>query len=173
MSPSQIKRLNSLHQKKYRNQEGKILLEGSRLIKQTLMSESEVEKVWMTENYSESTSVKELINILAEKNITKEIASEKSIQRVCDSKNSQGIIALMSLPQYESLQDMPDCSLFLDNIVDPGNMGTLFRTAAWFGIDSVFLSDGCVDPFNSKVIRSGMGAHFSFKHLFGKQSYQF
>ena len=48
---------------------------------------------------------------------------------------------------------------------DPGNMGTILRTAAWFGIKSIFRSPDCVDPFNSKVIRAAMGAHFYFSHF--------
>ena len=48
----------------------------------------------------------------------------------------------------------------LDNIADPGNLGTILRTANWFGINNILLSDDCVDPHNPKVVRSAMGAHF-------------
>jgi len=165
LSQAQIKRLKSLHQKKYRQQKEEILLEGHRLIQQALIAEVDIKMVWMTENYAESILGRELKQMLTEKNIVMEMATEKSIQRVCDSQNSQGIIAVMSWPEYKPFQNFPRQSLYFDNIADPGNMGTLLRTAAWFGISSVFLSPGCVDPLNSKVLRSAMGAHFHLSTL--------
>jgi len=129
------------------------------------MAKAEIGKVWISEEYAESTLGKELTQMLIKKNIAMETTSKKSIQRVCDSQSSQGVIALMALQGNEELQDIPRYSLYLDDIADPGNMGTLLRTAAWFGIDSVFLSDGCVDPLNSKVLRSAMGAHFYLKNI--------
>ena len=56
--------------------------------------------------------------------------------------------------------------IYLDNVSDPGNIGTLLRTAAWFGINNIALSAKCVDPFNPKVVRSAMGAHFLL-NIFG------
>ena len=165
LSQAQIKRLKSLHQKKYRQLEGKILLEGHRLIHQALMAEADIKTAWITDNFAKSTSGRELIQMLIEKNILIETASEQSIERICDSQNSQGIIAVIPLPIYEPLQDIPSHSLYLDDISDPGNMGTLLRTAVWFGIDAVFLSPDCVDSLNSKVIRSAMGAHFHLQKL--------
>ena len=79
--------------------------------------------------------------------------------------NDQGIIALAPIPLYKKYKNPPQQSLYLDGISDPGNMGALLRTAAWFGIQSVFRSPECVDPFNSKVVRSAMGAHFYFSHF--------
>ena len=165
LSKSQIKRLKSLHQKKYRQQEGELLLEGHRIIQQALIAEADIKQAWMTENYAKSTLGRELTQILTEKNILFETVFQKSIVRICDSQNSQGIIAVMPLPEYEPMQDIPRRSLYFDNIADPGNMGTLLRTVVWFGIDSVFLSIGCVDPLNSKVLRSAMGAHFHLQRL--------
>ena len=165
LSQSQIKRLKSLHQKKYRQKEEKILLEGHRLIQQALIAEADIKKVWMTEVYAESISGKELKQMLANKDILIKTASEKSIERVCDSQNPQGVIAVISLPEYEPMQNIPRHALYFDNVMSPGNMGTLLRTAVWFNIDSVFLSQGCVDPLNSKVLRSAMGAHFYLQNL--------
>ena len=55
--------------------------------------------------------------------------------------------------------------IFLDKVSDPGNMGTIIRTAAWFGVFQIVLSEGCIDPFNPKVVRGAMGAHFSLKWI--------
>jgi len=164
LSQAQSKHLKCLHQKKYRQNKGEILLEGHRLIQQALTAEANIQKTWMTEDYAESTSGKELKKVLADKHIVMEKVSEKSIQKICDSQNSQGVIAVMPHPKFEPMNNIPRCSLYLDDISDPGNLGTLLRTAVWFGIDFVFLSEDCVDPLNSKVLRSAMGAHF---HLQG------
>ena len=165
LSSNQIKRLNSLHIKKYRQKENEILLEGHRLIYQALMAKAQIERVWATENYVKSKLGKVLSQLLNKKNIIMEIGSEKSIQRICDGKNSQGIIAVLQPPKYGPLKKIPNRSLYLDDITDPGNMGTILRTTAWFGIDSIFMSAGCVDVFNSKVLRSAAGAHFYFQQL--------
>ena len=55
--------------------------------------------------------------------------------------------------------------VFLDKVSDPGNMGTIIRTAAWFGVYQIALSPGCIDPYNPKVVRSAMGSHFSLNWM--------
>ena len=123
LSISDIKYLKSLHNKKHRHFEGKILLEGHRLIQQALLAEAEIKKVWMTDNYNESILGRELAQSLTDRKILIETSSKKSIERVCDSQNNQGIIALMYIPEYKPLQNIPRYSLYLDDISDPGIWG--------------------------------------------------
>ena len=104
-------------------------------------------------------------NKLKKKNIPWSVAPDLIIRQISDSLNDQGVIALAPIPTYNKFKNPPQRSLYLDGISDPGNMGTLLRTAAWFGIKSIFRSPKCVDPFNSKVVRSAMGAHFYFSHF--------
>ena len=165
MSAVRIKQLKSLHQKKFRRIENKFLLEGSRLIEQALSANAEIEEIWMTKKNLDSQIGKKLIKQIEEKNIPWSIAPHKIIRQISDSLNDQGIIALAPIPIYKKYKNPPKQSIYLDGISDPGNMGTLLRTAAWFGIKSVFRSTECVDPFNSKVVRSAMGAHFYFSHF--------
>ena len=165
LSNSDIKDLKTLQQKKYRDQKKEMILEGHRLIRQSLKLGAEIKKVWATEDYLYSMHGNEIRQLLKEKNIKIEKTSIKSIQGVSNSQNSQGIIAKARYPNYEPLIERPHHSIFLDGISDPGNMGSLLRTAHWFGIKSVFLSSQCVDVFNPKVIRSGMGSHFYFKQI--------
>ena len=68
-------------------------------------------------------------------------------------------MALLPINQTEPIVSGQNI-LVLDNIADPGNMGSLLRSAAWYGINTVICSEECVDIYNPKVIRSGMGAHF-------------
>ncbi len=165
LSKKQIQYFKSLHRKKYRDIEKIILLEGSRLINQVIIKNINILNVWITEKFSQTSANKYLLEKLSDKKINIHKCSEESLVQISDSLHPQGIIATVSYPIYERVNQIPQKSVYLDNISDPGNMGTLLRTCAWFGIESVFLSSNCVDPFNSKVIRSAMGAHFYFKNL--------
>ena len=163
MSNTQIKFLKSLHKNKYRNQHKKIILEGHRLISQALTFGAKMEKIWVTDEYQSSNQFKEVEKY--NENFLFDVISKQSIKKVTESKNNQGIIALTSFPKYKKIVDYPRQSVYLDRISDPGNMGTLLRTASWFGIKDIFLSTDCVDVFNSKVIRAAMGAHFYLNRI--------
>lgn len=165
LSLSKVKYLKSLHQKKYRRREGKILLEGFRLIEQVLQAQVDLDEVWMSTRALKSEAGKQIQTLLKSQNIPLSKSTDPLIRQVSDSKNDQGIIALAAVPPYESPPAFPSKALYLDGVSDPGNLGTLLRTAAWFGIQSVYVSPDSVDPFNSKVIRSAMGAHFYFTLL--------
>ena len=165
ISTTQIKFLKSLHKKKYRRIENKFLLEGYRIIDQALILNNNIEKIFITKKGGNSLLGREIITKITNKNINYEIVSDKIIHQISDSLNHQGIIALSKIPIYKKNKHLPEKSIYLDKISDPGNMGTILRTAAWFGIKSIFYSIDSVDPFNSKVVRSAMGAHFNFIHL--------
>ena len=165
LSAVRIKQLKSLHQKKFRRQENQFLLEGNRLIDQALSADAQIIEVWMTQKNLDSDFGKNILQQFEEKKIPFSVAPEKIIRQMSDSLNDQGIIALVPIPEYEKYNDPPKWAIYLDGISDPGNMGTILRTAAWFGIKSIFRSPKCVDPFNSKVVRSALGAHFYFSHF--------
>ena len=129
MTISQIKYLRSLHNKKYRQKEKKIILEGKKLINQVLNSNTKIECVWLSHAFIESTSGQELKLKLSKKNINWEVASEKSIARVCESKNNQGLVAISPLPEFNKINPFPNQAIYLDGISDPGNMGTILRSA--------------------------------------------
>lgn len=76
-----------------------------------------------------------------------------------DAQTPQGILAVVPAPRLP-VPDRLSLALILDAIADPGNLGTLLRTAAAAGVDAVLLAPGCVDPLNPKALRAGMGAHF-------------
>ena len=140
-------------------------MEGHRLIDQALSTNTEIEEVWVTNKSRKSTIGEKLLHKIDNKNISWSITPDKIIRQISDSLNDQGIIALSPIPIYKRYNKPPMQSIYLDGVSDPGNMGAILRTAAWFGIKSVFRSSNCVDPFNSKVVRSAMGAHFYFSHF--------
>ena len=165
LTAARIKQLKSLHQKKYRRMENQFLLEGNRLIDQALSANAQIIEVWITQKNMDSDFGKNILQKFEEKKIPCSVAPDKIIRQMSDSLNDQGIIALTPIPVYKKYDNPPIRAIYLDGISDPGNMGTILRTAAWFGIKSIFRSPECVDPFNSKVVRSAMGAHFYFSHF--------
>ena len=92
------------------------------------------------------------------------LISEKELKKLSPSDSPSGIIGIANKIEYSEF-NYDENFIFLDKIADPGNMGTIIRTASWFGISQIALSDGCIDPFNSKVVRSAMGTHFSLKWI--------
>lgn len=138
-----------------RRKERKIVLEGVRLISDALQQGQQPDYIL----YYPAQVDYDLIAQLQETRTTLLAVSEDVIQHVSDTTNPQGIIAVFPLP----IPKMPDDArrvLILDAIREPGNLGTILRTAGAAGIEVVILGSGSVDPYNPKVLRAGMGAHF-------------
>ncbi|APD50486.1 TrmH family RNA methyltransferase [Francisella hispaniensis] len=91
----------------------------------------------------------------------KYIITEKDFEALSQTQNPQGILILAEKPKLEELSFDDDFILVLDRIQDPGNIGTILRTAIAVGLKEIILINGTVDPFNPKAIRAGMGAQFS------------
>ncbi len=87
------------------------------------------------------------------------IVDQKIFDRLTDTENSQGILAVCAL-EYERNLDTHKRYVLLDALQDPGNAGTIIRSAVAFGYDGVIVTSGCVDPFSPKVVRAAMGAVF-------------
>ena len=101
----------------------------------------------------------ELVNTLNEKGVEAESAAEHVIKAASETKTPQGIVMVLDAAS-QPLPSAAEFVLVLDQIGDPGNVGSLLRTAAAAGVQAVLASSGSVDLFSPKVIRSGMGAHF-------------
>ena len=84
----------------------------------------------------------------------------KQLEKISFTQSPAGIAAVCNFPHLGNPDVNQHKWLYLYQVSDPGNMGTLFRSAAWFGFTHIALSPDCVDPFNPKVVRAGMGAHF-------------
>jgi TrmH family RNA methyltransferase len=100
-----------------------------------------------------------IVQELTSKGIPAEPASDHVIKAASDTKTPQGILMIVTLDPLP-LPESPEFILILDQVQNPGNQGTLLRTAAAAGADAVLFSEGSADVFSPKVIRAGMGAHF-------------
>ncbi len=152
-----------LHQKKYREQFGHYLVEGEHLILEldkAASSQSYLKNtvLFVTEEYQSWVS-----NLSHSYTVT--TISKKHMAGLSDTKSPQGIIAAVPLPTRatahlsQPLEQGERC-IYLHEVQDPGNLGTILRSLAWFGNFRLLLSNNSVDPFNPKVVRSSMGAIF-------------
>ena len=163
ISKAEIKRINSLDTKKGRDLHKLILIEGKRLVEQVISSGCNISKLWITEAFNNKNP--NLTNNL--NNVEIDSISKQDLKKVTATENPSGIIGVMQPPKGE-IQKMNQRIIILDNIANPGNLGTILRTANWFGVHNILLSEDCVDPYNPKVVRSAMGAHFSMNIVSGK-----
>lgn len=160
LTKAQVTLFRSLKQSKFRKQEGLFLLEGVRLSEEALNSKLEITACITAKGFDKLAIPDQLPQFEA---------NRTQLEQISDSTNSQGIICVAKIPNPENLpQPKPKTVLLVtDHIADPGNMGTIFRSALWFGVKDVLLGPGCVDSYNPKVVRSSMGAiallnlHFS------------
>jgi len=145
LSNSQKKYINSLKQKKYRTQHSSFIVEGDKMVRELLNSDYEIEQVFGTE-------------IIDADNFTE--VSEKELGSISALKTPNKFLAVAK--QKENLQPLLKDQFFivLDNVQDPGNLGTIIRTADWFGIKNIVCSLNSVDMYNPKVIQATMGSLF-------------
>ena len=160
LSINKIKYLKSLSIKKYRQAEQRVLLEGYRIINESLNSSLIFEHIWINEDLKSNKDIKILLDIIKEKNISFNFESEKKIKLISNTKNTQGLLALVNIKDFYNNQIITDKVVILDQISDPGNLGTIIRTCAWFNIKTLILTENSADIFNPKCLRSGMGGHF-------------
>ncbi|MFD2446281.1 TrmH family RNA methyltransferase [Bacillus sp. CGMCC 1.16607] len=147
----QVKQWKKLHTKKERENTGTFLVEGFHLVEEAL----KVENLVLELIVSEEVEIPARINYGSTPmtQINKEIVKE-----LAETETSQGIFAVCNQPNQEVIDGRT--YLLLDSIQDPGNLGTIIRTADAAGIDAIIVGNGSVDIYNSKVLRSAQGSHF-------------
>ncbi len=153
------KLIKSLHQKPHREQNGLFVAEGEKLA-QELMSSDFVPELLV---YKESPTrdVIEVVEHYAMEGVPIYSAPKHQFDQLCDTKSPQNILAVVNVKPHEP--DFTKNFIVLDGINDPGNLGTIIRTANWFGFDQIFLGKDCADEFNPKTVRATMGAIFKSK----------
>ena len=166
ISKNKIKLLRSLKLKKFREQNQKTILEGVRLIDEAINSNAQIYSVFAIEETLNSNQ--ELIKKIESHHISLDMIGQDDLNGISDTQHSQGIIAEVKTNSFtvaDLSNGLTDHIIILDNISDPGNLGAIFRTCAWYGVKSIILASGTVDPFNFKSMRAAMGAHFYFDHI--------
>lgn len=169
LSKNGVKYYSTLLLKKYRDRERKFIVEGKRLVEEALNSSFECEVVVVTENFVSSNH--DLVSEI-QKAHTLEIVKEVDFNRMTDTQNPQGILAVLKKTNLKFIfEPNSNFILALENISDPGNLGTIFRNADWFGIGQIILSNDSAEVYNPKVLRASMGSVFHVEFSDGLDLY--
>jgi TrmH family RNA methyltransferase len=153
-----IKFIHSLQtSSRERRASGAFIVEGLRLVEEALQSGWIIDLVLFTSQLRERGQL--ILELLHKRDIFIEEVSSEVMQFASDTQTPQGLLAVVKTSVLP-IEDELDFILVLDGIRDPGNMGTILRTAEAAGVQFVCVASGSVDPFSPKVIRAGMGAHF-------------
>lgn len=146
LSKNQIKFINSLKKKKFRSQNKLFLAEGIKVVEELLKSPFKAHKIYVTSAYS---------NKFLPDNA--EIISENELKSISSLTNPNQIFGIFEIPEEETIKTY-GFTLVLDEINDPGNLGTIIRLADWFGVEQLICSPNTVDCFNPKVVQASMGS---------------
>ena len=144
LSKNQLKYIQSLHQKKYRQQHGAFLVEGAKSVQEVLQSDFQTELLVATEEF-----YKENAHLTDHQRTPVEIASVADLQRAGTLESNNAALAVVRTKENRPLLAEPDeIVLILDDIRDPGNLGTILRIADWYGVKNIVCSETCVDWHN-------------------------
>ncbi|MFS0656985.1 TrmH family RNA methyltransferase [Bacillus sp. 179-C3.3 HS] len=154
-----VKQWKKLHTKKERTKTGRFLVEGKHLVEEALKS-GIVKELMVTSPQMLPADIESSVELYE--------LSEEAFSAMTETETPQHIAAVCTFPAFE--EKKYERVLLLDAVQDPGNLGTLIRTADAAGLDAVILGDGTVDAFNGKTLRSAQGSHFHLPIL--KQTLQ-
>lgn len=156
----QIKLVKSLQSRRSaRRKHSAYVIEGPNLIREAILSGSPVDKVFFTESFSEDSNNTDLLMQLTERGAFALKVDDAVMEEMSDTQSPQGVLGIVPLV-YLPPPDKPDFVVVIDGVSDPGNMGTILRTASAAGVELVILTAGTVDVTNPKVVRAAAGAHF-------------
>ncbi|HCV16286.1 MAG TPA: RNA methyltransferase [Rikenellaceae bacterium] len=144
-SKSEIKLIRSLARRKIREENGLFVVEGEKLVQEAIESGWDILEVFRMEEIG-----------------------EQLMSRITLLSSPSPALAVIRIPQtsYSLTPDINNLSIALDSIKDPGNLGTIVRLSEWFGIDTIYCSENCVDIYNPKAVQSTMGAIFRTKVVY-------
>lgn len=152
ISKSLLKQIKSLEQRKFRKESALFVAEGGKTVQDLIDTGIEVKNIIATDEWLKTHK----LNTTAE--IT--VVNDDDMKKASFLRTPQGVLAIFKQPSHEIDYTLPEreLCLALDNVQDPGNMGTIIRIADWFGIENVYCSNGSVDIYNPKTVQATMGA---------------
>jgi len=159
---SQLQFIKSLHQKKFRKEHSLFIVEGIKSITEFLHSDYVIHGIYST------SKLEPKIDIFPKK-IKHTVISEKELSSISALKTPQGVLALVEIPSQKPFTEdelRGNFSIVIDTVQDPGNLGTIIRTADWFGIKHIICSVDTVEVFNPKVVQATMGSLAHIKILY-------
>ncbi len=162
-SNAQIKEIEKLQRKpKIRKETKTFVVEGKKMVEE---ARERIVKVYISERYYEEGGLTTELATMHEY----EVVTDKVFKEISDTMTPQGILAIVKMPEYtleELLLNTKPNFILLEDLRDPGNLGTIMRTAEGAGVTGVILSKDCVDLFNPKVVRATMGSIFRIPFVY-------
>jgi TrmH family RNA methyltransferase len=157
---NQAKLIKSLHEKKNRSELGLFLVEGAKSVSELLKSDFTIDLVLTTNEFFEKYG-----DLIREKSDIYEIVDKSEIEKVSTFETNDSTLAVVKQKPNTQFEIGSEVVIALDDIKDPGNLGTIIRIADWYGVHKIIASKTTADFYNSKVISASMGS-FTRVHVF-------
>jgi TrmH family RNA methyltransferase len=151
---AQVKYIQSLGHKKFRDADGVFVAEGPKIVQEFLQSDN----VRLVQGFATANWLTSNAGLVAGKEELFIKADDKELERISFHPTPNQVLAIFTKPVFKTVKKRPGLTLLLDTIQDPGNLGTILRTADWFGVKQIVCSRETVDVFNPKVVQSAMGS---------------
>lgn len=145
---------------KTRRETSTYVAEGTHLVKSLLASDIECKRYFCAESALQNEEISDLVRQLDVNQVPAVVVADSLFESVSAIHAQVGIMAYFTLPSVER-KLLRSSAVLLDDVQDPGNLGTILRTSAAAGIDRAYLSEGCASPWSPKALRAGMGAQFA------------
>lgn len=156
ISKAQIKRIRSFQQKKYRNEEQVFVIEGRKSVEEALNF-----KKWLLDCFTTDAGFAERFQV--------NLIDEKDMVQISSMATPPGYLAVLKQPQFRWPAD-PKRICIANDLSDPGNLGTLMRTAEWFGVEAIVIDQETADVYNPKTVQATMGSIFRMPVLRGSRA---
>ena len=150
ISKNQIKFVKSLQKKKFRLESKCFVVESSKNVNEILDSNYKVQQIYATKSWIEKSKI--IDNVLINQ------VNKNELQRISSLKTASDVLAVVHIPLEKNESDFSGINIVLDDVKDPGNLGTIIRICDWFGVKNIYCSQETVDVYNPKVVQSTMGS---------------
>ena len=158
-----VKNVRKLKEKKYRDLENAYIVEGIKMVKEAILEKASIKQIIICDDCEKTDSIpKELMYEIAKYDCL--YVTSKIFKYISEVQTPQGVLAVVEKNNRdEDINYNEDIIVALDDIQDPGNLGTILRTVDSVGLTQILVSKGTADPYNPKVVRSSMGAIYRVK----------
>lgn len=166
-----IKEIKALKSRKIREKKKLFFIEGIRIVEEAFNEEADIVTLFLSEQFMVKDEATIFLNMIEERKLAYYIVSEKLFKEISDTETPQGIMAIIRIKEakLDEIINQDSSLIILDKIQDPGNIGTIIRTADAAGFDGIIISKGCVDVYNPKVVRSTMGSIFRMPFYYSEK----
>lgn len=156
LTKNNIKFINNLSIKKFRLKNKLFVVEGEKIVYELLQSNFEIESLYATRKWLDENPKNDLINFHE--------VSNSELKKISNLSSPNNVLAIVKIKSFDTkINNFRGKNIILDQISDPGNLGTIIRLCDWFGVENIICSENTVDYLNPKVIQSSMGSLFRIK----------